>query len=111
MSSYAPANTVKYCDHCNGIMSVDTSTCPHCLAVQTRSGAAGVSDKLRLPAFLLALLLGVFGAHRFYVGKTGSAILQLCTLGGLGIWALVDTIVIACGGFTDDDGKKIINWT
>ena len=38
MSSYAPANTVKYCDFCSGIMSVETTTCPHCLALQTSAG-------------------------------------------------------------------------
>lgn len=111
MSSYVPANTVKYCDFCSGIMSVETTTCPHCLAVQTSAGGPGISEKQRLPTFILAFLFGVFGAHRFYVGKTGSAILQLCTLGGLGIWALVDVIIIVTGGFTDGDGKKIINWT
>lgn len=111
MSSYAPATTIKYCDGCGGIMALETATCPHCLTVQTSAGGAGESEKLRLPAFLLALLFGVFGAHRFYVGKTGSAIAQLCTLGGLGIWALVDTIVIASGGFTDGDGRIIKRWT
>ena len=51
------------------------------------AAAAATSDKIILPAFLLAFFFGVFGAHRFYVGKTGTAILQLFTLGGLGIWA------------------------
>jgi hypothetical protein len=111
MSSYAPANTVKYCDHCSGIMSVDTATCPHCLALQTSAGGPGESDKLRFPAFMLALIFGIFGAHRFYVGKTGSAIAQLLTLGGLGIWAMVDAIIIASGGFTDGDGRRITRWT
>jgi hypothetical protein len=111
MSSYAPANAVKYCDFCSGIMSVETTTCPHCLAVQTSAGGSAVSEKLRLPALVLAALFGVFGAHRFYVGKTGSAVLQLITLGGLGIWAVVDCIIIASGGFTDGDGKRIIRWT
>ena len=111
MSSYAPANTVKYCDHCSGIMAVETTTCPHCLSLQTSAGGPGESDKLRFPAFVLALVFGVFGAHRFYVGKTGSAIVQLCTLGGLGIWAIVDCIIIASGGFTDGDGRRITRWT
>ncbi len=111
MSSYAPANTVKYCDSCSGIMSAETATCPHCLALQTGAGGPGESDKLRFPAFMLALIFGVFGAHRFYVGKTGSAIAQLCTLGGLGIWAMVDAIIIASGGFTDGERKTLKRWT
>jgi tRNA A-37 threonylcarbamoyl transferase component Bud32/TM2 domain-containing membrane protein YozV len=68
------------------------------------------SDKIILPAFLLAFFFGVFGAHRFYVGKTGTAILQLCTLGGLGIWCTIDWILILCKAFTDGQGRRISNW-
>ena len=70
-----------------------------------------MTDKRILPAFLLCFLLGVFGAHRFYVGKVGTGILQIVTLGGLGIWALVDLIMIILGAFTDADGNKITQWT
>ncbi|MBN1831806.1 MAG: NINE protein [Deltaproteobacteria bacterium] len=69
------------------------------------------SDKLVLPVFVLCLLLGGFGVHRFYVGKIGTGILMLLTLGGLGIWVLVDLIIILCGEFTDKDGNKIRQWT
>jgi tRNA A-37 threonylcarbamoyl transferase component Bud32/TM2 domain-containing membrane protein YozV len=68
------------------------------------------SDKTILPAFLLAFFFGIFGAHRFYVGKTGTAILQLCTLGGFGIWAVIDWILILCKAFTDGQGRRIIHW-
>ncbi len=70
-----------------------------------------MSDKRILPVFLLCFLFGVFGAHRFYVGKIGTAILQLLTIGGLGIWAMIDLILIIVGAFTDSDGKKITQWT
>lgn len=70
-----------------------------------------MTDKKILPAFLLCFFLGVFGAHRFYVGKTGTAILQILTLGGLGIWALIDMIIIIVGGFTDKEGNKLTEWT
>jgi TM2 domain-containing membrane protein YozV len=69
------------------------------------------SEKRLLPVFLLAFILGPFGAHRFYVGKIGTGFLMLVTLGGLGIWALIDLIVIIVGGFTDKDGNKITQWT
>ena len=46
----------------------------------------GPSDRSRTVALVLAFFLGVFGAHRFYAGKTQTAILMLVTLGGLGIW-------------------------
>ena len=59
---------------------------------------------------VLCLLLGVFGAHRFYAGKTRSAVLQLVTLGGLGIWTLVDLLFIVFGEFTDSEGKKVNTW-
>ena len=65
------------------------------------------SEKGFVPALLLCLLLGGFGAHRFYVGKPLTAILMILTLGGIGIWALIDLIVIATGGFKDSKGLKI----
>jgi TM2 domain-containing membrane protein YozV len=57
--------------------------------------------------WLLALLLGVVGADRFYLGKIGTAIAKLLTLGGLGIWALVDVIIVLTGTATDKDGQRL----
>jgi TM2 domain len=68
------------------------------------------SDKSRGIAFILAMVLGVFGAHRFYVGKIGSGIGMVCTLGGLGIWYLYDVIMVASGQFTDADGRRLTRW-
>ena len=65
------------------------------------------SDKQKMTVLILCFCLGAFGAHRFYVGKMGTGILQLVTLGGLGIWALIDLIMIATGSFTDKEGRKI----
>ncbi|MCC8988692.1 MAG: TM2 domain-containing protein [Candidatus Contendobacter sp.] len=70
-----------------------------------------MTEKRILPAFLLCFFLGIFGAHRFYVGKIGTGILQLVTLGGFFIWALIDFIMIIAGAFTDKEGKKITQWT
>lgn len=70
-----------------------------------------MSQKRILPALLLCLLLGVLGVHRFYVGKIGTGILQLVTLGGLGIWVIIDLIMIIVGAFTDKEGNKITQWT
>lgn len=66
-----------------------------------------VSDKGFVPAILLCFFLGFLGVHRFYVGKVGTGILMILTLGGLGIWALVDFIVIVTGNFKDKDGRLI----
>ncbi|SEA73061.1 TM2 domain-containing protein [Desulfuromusa kysingii] len=67
----------------------------------------GVAKK-KITAVVLCLLLGGLGIHRFYVGKTGTGILQLLTLGGLGIWALIDFIMILTGGFTDANGNALV---
>ena len=65
------------------------------------------SDSQWVVTLLLAFLLGVIGAHRFYVGKTGTGILMLLTFGGLGIWLLIDLILIVTGQFTNKTGEKI----
>ena len=66
-----------------------------------------VSDKNFLLVATLCFLLGVFGVHRFYCGKIMSGALMSFTLGGLGIWALVDFIIVCFGEFTDSQGRKI----
>jgi hypothetical protein len=53
----------------------------------------------------------VFGVHRFYVGKVGTGLLQLVTLGGLGIWALVDLILIIVGSFRNKQDRRLFHWT
>lgn len=65
------------------------------------------SEKGFVATLLLCFFLGGLGIHRFYVGKIGTGILQLLTLGGLGIWALIDFIMIAVGSFRDKDGLLI----
>ena len=110
-------------------------------AVPLLATASGkdASDKAIIPALLLAFFFGVFGAHRFYVGKIRTAFLQLglwglcilmiigcATTGGtwqptLGIllgfsifgsviWSTIDWILILCKGFTDGQGKRINHW-
>ena len=71
---------------------------------------AEASEHKRLVALLLCLFLGMLSAHRFYVGKTGSGVLQIVTLGGLGIWLLIDLIMIICGMFTDNEGSPLTEW-
>jgi TM2 domain-containing membrane protein YozV len=68
---------------------------------------SGRSEKGFVPTLLLALFLGGLGAHRFFVGKIGTGIVQLLTLGGLGIWALIDVIMIIVGSFKDKQGLPV----
>lgn len=75
------------------------------------------SSRRLMPAFLMAFFVGVFGVHRFYVGRTSSAIaMLLLTLSVVGvfitaIWATIDWIMILCGAFEDDEQKLLTRWT
>lgn len=70
-----------------------------------------VSPRSRLAAALLCFFLGVFGAHRFYVGKVGTAILTIVTFGGFfGLWPMIDLIMILVGAFTDAEGRLVRTW-
>ncbi len=53
----------------------------------------------------------MFGAHRFYVGKIGTGIVQILTLGGHGFWTLYDFIMFIIGKFTDAEGNALTEWT
>ena len=67
------------------------------------------SEKDWLVTLLLSIFLGSLGIHRFYAGKIGTGILQLITLGGCGVWTLIDIIMIVTGNFKDKDGYEIKN--
>ena len=68
------------------------------------------SEKSRGVALALVTLLGIFGGHRFYVGKAGTGILQAATLGGAGIWWLYDLILVASGSFRDMNNRLVTRW-
>lgn len=78
--------------------------------VKSRRGDPSVSQSSRGIALLLAVPLGWCGAHRFYVGRVGTGLLMLFTLGGLGVWWLVDIVIVATGQLRDMDGKWVSEW-
>lgn len=67
-------------------------------------GLFAASGKSQVAALLLALFLGGLGVHRFYLGYTWQGVVQLLTLGGLGIWSLIDLIRIITGDLQPKDG-------
>ncbi|WP_422740674.1 TM2 domain-containing protein [Micromonospora sp. WMMD729] len=73
--------------------------------------APGYSDKSKVVAGILGILLGTFGAGRFYTGHTKIAVLQLVvslvTCGAGGLWGLIDGILILVNGGTDAQGRQL----
>ncbi len=73
-----------------------------------------ISPKSRLAVTLLCalppLLLPIHGLHRFYLGKIGTGLLMLFTLGGLYIWTIIDFVFAVTGSMKDKEGKLIKDW-
>jgi hypothetical protein len=70
-------------------------------------GQVQQSNKSFLVTWLLSLLLGVLGVDRFYLGKVGTGLLKLVTIGGFGIWALVDLILVLTNKTRDKQGLPL----
>lgn len=92
------------CWDCNGSHSDSAKNCPHCGALKKWS------DRSRFTAMIFCIFLGIFGVHRFYVGKIGTGLLWVFTAGFCGIGVLVDLIRIIFGEFTDFNGNQITKW-
>lgn len=116
MSEQSPITATMPCRSCDMEISAIARECPHCGAEQfdTRSTALAMrgmpSERRALTAGLLCFFLGVFGAHRFYVGKYATGFLMLITFGGFGIWWLVDLIMLITGQFRDKEGRRVTEW-
>ena len=108
---------MNYCPHCGAPVQPDSSFCPNCgkqLQAQPEYGSAyndyqTVKEKEDrwLIALVLCVVLGGLGIHRFYTGNTTSGIIMLLTLGGCGIWTLIDLIMIACNTYVDGNGQTL----
>ncbi|MGK3999491.1 TM2 domain-containing protein [Sorangium sp. So ce1024] len=75
--------------------------------VLKRDPPVGHPTRSQSTLFLLSYFLGTFGADRFYLGQTGLGLLKLFTCGGLGIWSLIDTLMIGMGRFRDAEGNSL----
>lgn len=108
----------KFCPNCGAQIDVRYNVCPNCQTAQpqqnTNYGEQQQFEQQRpkddsrwLTALLLCWFLGVFGVHRFYTGDTAIGIIQLITLGGCGIWWLVDFIMILLNTYKDSNGQTL----
>ena len=79
-------------------------------AASTRLGieASQVSDKSLIGATIAVVTVGFLGVHRFYSGGPISGIFMILTLGGLGIWVLVDFILLITENFRDSNHKRLV---
>jgi TM2 domain-containing membrane protein YozV len=60
-------------------------------------------------AAMLPAMFGICGGHRFYTGYIGIGLIQFFTLGGCGIWQLIDMIQIFTGKYVDSDGRPLVD--
>lgn len=104
----------KYCTECGELINLKAEICPKCgvrqpiLSHPSTSSTTGTRPDFAT-CLLLCFFLGGLGVHRFYAGHTLIGLLQLLTLGGCGIWTLIDFIIIISGTFTDGQGNPIKN--
>jgi peptidoglycan/LPS O-acetylase OafA/YrhL len=107
-----------FCTNCGTEINDKAVVCPKCgvpttnFAAQSAAGvqqAGPVAEGYDwLTTLLLCFFLGGLGVHSFYTKKTGIGIAQLLTLGGCGIWALVDLIMIITENFKDGQGRPLV---
>ncbi|WP_317312239.1 TM2 domain-containing protein [Clostridium thermobutyricum] len=93
-----------FCKECGKELSDKARICPNC------GISLGNGTKSKTTALLLCFFLGGVGAHRFYLGKTGSAIAMIICLIFIvvtPIWALIDFIRICTNSLGPVNGEYI----
>lgn len=99
----------NYCSSCGKIIKKEAEICVYCGVRQRGSVNSYVNPNGKdwLTTLLLCFFLGFLGIHRFYTGHTLIGVVQLLTLGGCGIWQIIDFIIIIVGNFKDADGYHL----
>ena len=95
-----------YCRECGNKIKDNAVVCIHC-GIPTNTDHFDNDQKEWLVTLLLSFFVGYLGIHRFYTGHIAIGIVQLLTLGGCGIWALIDFIIILVGNYKDSDGRPL----
>jgi len=100
-----PLKGNKYCNNCGAETLPEAEVCVKC---GVRLGGAQGEGKNWLVALILSIVVGEFGIDRFYLGLIGTGILKLITIGGFGIWWLIDLILIATNTLKDSEGRPLV---
>lgn len=104
-----------YCSHCGKELPPEATACSRCRhAVLPNIVYPYVCPILAVPpqrrfctTVAFAVFLGIFGGHRFYTGHTTTAVIQLFTFGGFGIWFFIDIVLILSNNFYDREGRSL----
>ena len=116
MEQTRPGHDEMYCSSCGSIIKKLAELCVHCGVrvggQASQTSQVEFSEKSRVIAGILGILLGGFGIHRFYLGSIGIGIVQiivtLITFGLGSIWGLIEGIIIIAGAsWRDGSGKPL----